>query len=223
VIVHRIAQRSPEWYALRCGKLTASSAADVLTVGKAGAEAVARRDLRLKLACERLTGIPEPGGFISDEMQRGIDKEADAVAAYEAKSGLLVDTSVGFMELERLTASLSGVTQSELVMAGYSPDGVVGDGLVECKCPKTSTHLGYLRDPGSLAKKYAAQAWHGLWVSGASWLDLVSFDDRLPSHLSLVVVRVLPEKVPDYALAATLFLNEVSAEVDALNALKEIA
>ncbi len=210
MIVHRIPQRSEQWYALRCGKLTASSAADVLVTGKAGAEAVARRDLRLKLACERLTGIPETGGFVSDEMQRGIEKEADAVAAYEAKTGLLVDTSVGFME--------HGVE-----LAGYSPDGVVGDGLVECKCPKTSTHLGYLRDPGSLAKKYAAQAWHGLWISGASWLDLVSFDDRLPSHLSLVVVRVLPEKVPDYALAATLFLKEVSAEVDALNALKEIA
>lgn len=207
-MIHRIPQRAEQWYALRCGKLTASSAADVLTVGKAGAEAVARRDLRLKLACERLTGIPEPGGFVSDEMQRGIEKEADAIAAYEAKTGLLVDTSVGFMEAED-------------VLAGYSPDGVVGDGLVECKCPKTSTHLGYLRDPGTLAKKYAAQAWHGLWISGASWLDLVSFDDRLPSHLSLVVVRVLPEKVPDYALAATLFLKEVSAEVDALNALKE--
>ncbi len=210
MIVHRIPQRSEQWYALGCGKLTASSAADVLVTGKAWAEAVARRDLRLKLACERLTGIPEPGGFVSDEMQRGIDKEADAIAAYEAKTGLLVDTSVGFMEAED-------------VLAGYSPDGVVGDGLVECKCPKTSTHLGYLRDPGSLAKKYAAQAWHGLWISGASWIDLVSFDDRLPSHLSLVVVRVLPDKVPDYALAATLFLNEVTAEVNALNALKEIA
>lgn len=210
MIAHRVPQRSEQWYALRCGKLTASSAADVLVTGKAGAEAVARRDLRLKLACERLTGIPEPGGFVSDEMQRGIEKEADAIAAYEAKTGLLVDTSVGFMEADD-------------VLAGYSPDGVVGDGLVECKCPKTSTHLGYLRDPGSLAKKYAAQAWHGLWISGASWLDLVSFDDRLPSHLSLVVVRVLPDKVPDYALAATLFLNEVTAEVNALNALKEIA
>lgn len=210
MIAHRVPQRSEQWYALRCGKLTASSAADVLVTGKAGAEAVARRDLRLKLACERLTGIPEPGGFVSDETQRGIEKEADAIAAYEAKTGLLVDTSVGFMEADD-------------VLAGYSPDGVVGDGLVECKCPKTSTHLGYLRDPGSLAKKYAAQAWHGLWISGASWLDLVSFDDRLPSHLSLVVVRVLPDKVPDYALAATLFLNEVTAEVNALNALKEIA
>ncbi len=209
VIVHRITQRSPEWYALRCGKLTASSAADVLVTGRGSAESLTRRDLRLRLACERLTGITE-SGFVSDEMQRGIEKEADAVAAYEAKTGLLVDTSVGFMEADD-------------VLAGYSPDGIVGDGLVECKCPKTYTHLGYLRDPGSLAKKYAAQAWHGLWISGASWLDLVSFDDRLPSHLSLVVVRVLPDKVPDYALAATLFLNEVTAEVNALNALKEIA
>lgn len=208
--IHRIPQRSPEWFAIRCGKLTASSAADVLAVGKGKDEAVARRDLRIRLACERLTGRPESGGYVNEDMQRGIDKEPDAIAAYEAKSGLLVDTSVGFISADD-------------VLAGYSPDGVVGEGLVETKCPKTATHLGYLKDPASLAKKYAAQAWHGLWISGAAWLDLVSFDDRLPAYLSLVVVRVLPDKVPDYALAATLFLNEVSAEVDALNALKETA
>lgn len=208
MIVHRVPQRSPEWYALRCGKLTASCAADVLAAGKGATEAVSRRDLRLKLACERLTGVPESGGYVNEDMQRGIEKEPAAIGAYESRSGVLVDTSVGFME-------------HDAVMAGYSPDGRVGDGLVECKCPKTATHLGYLKDPSSLAKKYAAQAWHGLWISGAEWMDLVSFDDRLPAHLSLVVVRVWPEKVPDYELAATLFLNEVVAEVNALNALKE--
>lgn len=208
--VHTVAQRSEAWYRLRSGRLTASCAEDVLAKGKSGAEAYKRRDLRLRLAAERLTGLPESGGYVSAEMQRGIDKEPDAVAAYEARKGVLVDASVGFMSHDDL-------------MAGYSPDGLVGDGLLETKCPKTATHLGYLRAPSSLADDYMPQILHALWISGAPWLDIVSFDDRLPAHLSLVGYRVEPVKVPDYALAATLFLGEVDKTVSELESLTGVA
>lgn len=204
--VHRMAQRSPEWFSLRAGRLTGSCAEDVLAQGKGGAEAYKRRDLKIRLAAERLTGVPEPSGYKSPEMQRGEDKEPDGVGAYEACNGVLVDTSVGFMSHDDL-------------MAGYSPDGLVGDGLLEVKCPKTATHLGYLRDPASLAKAYMPQLLHGLWISGAPWVDIVSFDDRLPANLALVVTRVDAAKVPDYALAATLFLGEVDAMMSELQAL----
>jgi len=202
-----MAQRSPEWFALRAGRLTGSCAEDVLAQGKGGAEAYKRRDLKIRLAAERLTNAPESSGYVTADMQRGIDKEPDAVAAYEARHGVLVDTSVGFMA-------------SDDLMAGYSPDGIVmGDGLLETKCPKTATHLGYLRDPLSLAKAYMPQLLHGLWISGAPWVDIVSFDDRLPANLALVVTRVDAAKVPDYALAATLFLGEVDAMMSELQAL----
>lgn len=204
--IHRVPQRSPEWFALRAGRLTASCADDVLAKGKKGEEAYKRRDLRLRLAAERLTGIPEAGGYVNADMQRGIDKEPDAVSLYEVRTGAMVDTSVGFMA-------------SDDCMAGYSPDGLVGDGLLETKCPKTATHLGYLRHPSSLVDDYMAQILHGLWISGAPWLDIVSFDDRLPENISLVVCRVDNTGVNDYALAATLFLREVDATVEELLAL----
>ena len=209
--IHRVPQRSEQWYALRCGRLTASCAADVLATGRGGAEAVARRDLRLRLACERLTGIPESEGYVSDEMKRGIEKEADAIAAYEARTGALVDTSVGFIAHDEL-------------MAGYSPDGLVADGLLEIKCPKTSTHLGYLKNPETLADRYRLQAYHALWITEAPWITLVSFDDRLPAALSLAVTTLLVNReVGAYALAATNFLTELDNEVAALEALKETA
>ena len=56
-IVLDVAQRSPEWFAARCGRVTSTAAADMLATIKSG-EAAARRDLRTRLVCERLTGIP---------------------------------------------------------------------------------------------------------------------------------------------------------------------
>ena len=48
-------QRTPAWFAARAGRLTASRAKDMLAAIKTG-EAAARRDLRIQLVVERLTG-----------------------------------------------------------------------------------------------------------------------------------------------------------------------
>ena len=80
----------------RGGKLTASYAADVFARIKTG-EAAARRDLRMRLVVERLTGeTQDDNGFVSKDMQRGIDVEPQAFAAYEAESGTMV-TRAGFI------------------------------------------------------------------------------------------------------------------------------
>ena len=106
-----VPQRSEAWFAARAGRLTASRAADMLKKIKTG-EAAGRRDLRMQLVTERLTGVPEDGdGFVSAAMQRGIDLEPMAFAAYEAATGQMA-TKVGFI-------------QSDDFLAGYSPDGVI--------------------------------------------------------------------------------------------------
>ena len=74
--IHDCEQRSPEWYAVRAGRLTGSCAVDMLaTVKTKGAEAAARRDLRYRLVVERLTGTPQDdgNGFVNAAMQRGIE------------------------------------------------------------------------------------------------------------------------------------------------------
>jgi predicted phage-related endonuclease len=206
VIVVCTEQRQPEWYAARVGKLTGSAAGDMLARIKTG-EAAARRDLRTRLVCERLTGQSQEDGFVSPAMQWGIEKEADAFAAYEAQTGTLVNR-VGFLAHDTLPA-------------GCSPDGEVGGytGIIELKAPKSATHLKYIR-AGTVPSDYLPQITHNLWITGAQWCDFASFDDRFPPALHLFRVRVERNQadIDAYELMARAFLNEVEAELAELDA-----
>lgn len=202
-------QRSAEWFAARVGRLTGSVAGDMLAAGRTKSEeSVKRRDLRLRLATERLTNQPQEDSYVNAVMQRGIDKEPDAFAAYEAQSGNLVRRT-GFLTHDAL-------------MVGCSLDGDVDDfaGIVECKCPKSATHLGYLRER-CVPKNHMPQIWHNLWVTGAQWCDFVSFDDRFPDALQLFVCRVprVELDIVAYEKCALAFLGEVAAEVEAVRGL----
>lgn len=202
-------QRSPEWFAARAGRATGSRASDILAKIKSG-EAAARRDYRMQLAIERITGKPlDDGGFVSKDMQRGIDCEPLALAAYEADTGNIVERT--------------GFLIAPDVMAGCSLDGSVDNfaGIIEVKCPKTATHAGYLRSR-TIPADYMAQITHNLWVSEAAWCDFVSFDDRMPEGLQYLRIRVERASVnmKAYEDALLAFLAEVDAEVDALLALR---
>lgn len=195
-------QRSDAWFAARCGRLTGSRAADMLAEVKTkGAEAAARRDLRTQLVVERLTGQPQEDGYINGVMQRGIDLEPAAFAAYEAETGSVVRRT-GFLSHNALPV-------------GCSLDGHVDDfiGIVEIKCPKSATHMGYLK-AGAVPSTHRAQIIHNLWVTGAEWCDFVSFDDRFPPALRLFVARVVrePIKILAYEKNVLRFLEEVETE-----------
>ena len=197
-------QRSPEWFAARLGKLTASRAKDMLATIKSG-EAAARRDLRVQLVCERLTGQGQEDAYVTADMERGTALEPEAVGAYEVATGNLV-RSVGFL------------AHTEL-MAGGSPDGVIGDyeGLIEIKAPRPANHLRAIR-AGGVPKEHEAQVRHLLWLTGAAWLDFVSYCPAFPSHLQLYISRVTPsaDDLGWYDAAVRAFLSEVDAEVASL-------
>jgi hypothetical protein len=199
-------QGSPEWLADRVGLATASRAGDIVATIKSG-EAAARRAYKWELICEQLTGEAQEGGFISEAMQRGTDMEPLARAAYEVHTGSLV------ME--------AGFARDRTFLAGASVDGQIDDwtGLVEIKCPKTATHVRLLR-AGIVPLLYLPQITHQAWITGASWVDFVSFDDRLPTNLQLFVVRWQRDEraVHTHAAAVVEFLNEVQDEVSALRA-----
>lgn len=201
-------QRSEAWYAARAGLLTGSRAADAMARIKTG-EAAARRDYRLQLTVERITGLPMEGGFITPEMQRGMDLEPAARARYEIDSGNLVRQT--------------GFVVGDNPYTGCSLDGDVDEfaGIVEFKCPKSTTHVRYL-EARSLPSDYRLQVTHNLWVTGAQWCDFCSFDDRLPAGLDWFCVRVHASDldIPFYAADAARFLAEVSVEVEKLSALR---
>ena len=204
-------QRTTGWYQARAGRLTGSVADVVMTAGKGGKESVQRRDLRLLLALERITGIAdEPDGWLSKDVQRGIEKEPDAIARYEAETGLIVRRT--------------GFIQHLGLPIGCSLDGDANDLHIiqELKSPKSATHVRYIRE-GKLPADYQWQCAHNLWVSCAKELHFVSFDDRLPDGLQFFMVVVTPESVEmtRYVAEATKFLAEVKVEVDQLQALMQ--
>lgn len=201
-------QRSPEWFQARAGKLTGSKASLVTDFLKSGKESAGRRDYRLQLVCERLVGKPQEDGegFVNAAMQRGIDMEPMAFAAYEALTGDMV-TRTGF---------LAHTTHQ----AGCSLDGHVGNftGIVEIKCPKSATHLGYWRGKSEPPEDHMPQIIHNLWISGAEWCDFLSYDDRFPEQMQTFMVRVKRSEVDlaAYEAAALKFLAEVDTEVNAI-------
>lgn len=203
--IHDCEQRTPEWFAARLGRLTASDAKEAFSAVKSG-EAAGRVKVRCKIVVERLTGVSCEDSYTNAAMQRGLDHEEEARSAYEALTGILVEPC-GFVAHDDL-------------MIGCSPDGVI-DGLaagVELKVPLLHTHVGYLRGKAAVPSAYVPQILHSLFVTDAAWWDFVSFAPELPGNLRTFHVRVKREDVDLKAHEAAVlkFLAECDEEERAL-------
>jgi exodeoxyribonuclease (lambda-induced) len=211
VTYHEVEQRSEAWQTLRLGRLTASRASDMLATIKNG-EAASRRNLRLQLVLERLTGRSHERGFQSQAMQDGIERELAAVARYDALMGGLTQ-AVGF------------VSHNEL-MAGCSPDGFVSDDrIVSIKCPIPATHLDYLRS-GTIPREYFSQLLQECWLTGRRRCDFFSYNPDfadLGLDWKLVQFTVTDDEVAVYAKQAIAFLQEVDREVNAVRTMADTA
>jgi len=195
------------WKQDRAGKATGSRAADILAKIKSG-EAAARRDYRVQLAVERLTGAPAEDGYINKEMEWGTAQEPFSRMAFEAATGLLVQEA-GFAYLPD-------------IQAGCSVDGFIDDdgrkGLFETKSPKSATHVNYLL-AGRLPPQYEPQVTFNMWITGARFADFASFDPRMPEGLQLFRIRVERDdkRIAEIQDEVTAFLAEVDTLVAKLN------
>jgi len=204
-------QRSEMWISARVGKLTGSCASAMMTTVQKG-EAAARRDLRVRLALERITGVSQEEDFYAKAVEHGENAEPAALGLYEAETGHVIER-VGFLLADSLPA-------------GCSLDAFVANrhGIVEAKCPKSATHLSYLRTR-QIPTAYRWQCIHNLWISGAEWCDFISFDDRFPDDLQYLCVRLErnESEIKSYAEAAARFLAEVAIEVADINKMRKAA
>ena len=194
-------QRTPEWFAARLGKATASRIADVMAKTKTGYGA-SRENYLMELALERITNAQAPF-FTTAAMQWGIDQEPAARSAYEATTGNFV-TEVGMID------------HPTIPMSGASPDGFVGDdGLIEIKCPESKKHLKTLstRKPDG---DYVYQMQWQMACTGRQWCDFVSYDPRFPDHLQLIIVRVSrdDDMIAKVEKEVSVFLDEVTKTVE---------
>ncbi len=189
-------QRSDEWFAERCGKVTASRIADVVARTRSGYGA-SRANYMAELLVERLTGKPVES-YSTPAMQRGVEMEQEAVAAYEFYTGNATE-AVGF------------VPHPKIAMTGASPDRLVGlDGLVEIKCPNTATHIALLLG-GEIDNRYRLQMQWQLSCTERMWCDFAPYDPRLPERMALHVRRQPRDDdvIKMLELEVSLFLSEL--------------
>ncbi len=201
------AQRTDEWFAVRLGKVTASRMADVLSKGKSG-ESASRRNYRIELVAQRLTNQPnEP--FTNAAMEWGTATEPLARVAYELKHN-------------RDVIDIAFVEHPTIEWFGCSPDGLVGEnGLIEIKCPNTTTHLDWMED-GKAPSKHIPQMMAQMACTGLQWCDFVSYDPRLPEDLQLFIVRVNrdQEYIDNMEVEVKKFLKEVEETINKLKSKK---
>lgn len=202
-----IEQGTPEWHAIRCGKVTASRVADIMRKTKTGISATRQRYLG-ELVAERMTGKPTET-FKSKDMEWGNATEEQARSSYE------------FVAMAGDLVGVTFVDHPKIMMSGASPDRLVGNGgLLEVKCPATHTHIATLLGE-RIEPDYLTQMQWQMACTGRAWCDFVSFDPRMPEDMRLFVKRIErdPAMIADLEAAVSKFLEEVSATVSRLEQL----
>lgn len=203
----RVEQGSIAWRELRAGNATASRIADIIAKTKTG-YSTSRENYMTELVIERFGVIGE--GFTNAAMVHGTETEPFARSAYELKNGIMV-------------SEIDYVPHKTIKRAGASPDGIVGDGLLEIKCPNSTTHFNYFL-AGEVPEKYKPQMAWQMSCTGAKWCDFVSFDPRVPTDLQYFEIRYERDDVYIATLEAEVskFLEEVEAKYQQLNNLIQL-
>lgn len=151
-------QQTPEWYAIRAGRPTASSFDKIVTTkGEPSKQSI---KYLYKLAGEFVSGQPEET-YQNGAMLRGCEMEEEARNLYQVINDVEVQ-KVGFC-----------LADSEKY--GASPDGLIGeDGLLEIKCPTLAVHVEYLLG-GKMPSTYFQQVQGQLLVTGRKYCDFLSY------------------------------------------------
>lgn len=194
-----VEQGTDLWKQLRLGHITASNIDNVMAKGKGNAESITRNKYKMRLVAERLTN-QSIESFTSAAMEWGVEQEQFACMAYEIKQNTLVERT-GFW------------LHPTIKWIGVSPDRLVGEkGILEAKCPQTTTHLDYIF-ADKMPAEYVKQVQCQLWVTGREWCDFISFDPRLPQKNQLFVKRVErdEELIKEMEQESIKFLAEVES------------
>ena len=209
-------QNTAEWFAARCGKVTASKIADAAARlskksknGEKGDWAAAHTTYVSQLALELVTRTPGEH-YVSKPMEIGAQYEGEARIEYWMRYGTDVDET-GF------------VLHPALDWLGASPDGLVGiDGGIEIKVPLLETHWGYLIDD-EIPRNYQMQMQCGMLCCEREWWDFVSYcppdiAPELPDEFRMFCKRLHADESVFIEIeeAATRTIEEAAAMVELL-------
>ncbi len=169
--LHMVEQRTPEWHALRMGKMTASEAQCIAANGR-GLESYI-----FKVVVAAVTGRSQENFDGNSHTDRGNELEAEARLSYELTKDVTVQ-EVGFIELDEYV--------------GCSPDGLIGeDGGLEIKCPNDVKYFQLLTGSAGPEESYVWQCHMSLLITGRKYWDLAYYNPNF--RKSLLVFRIEPE------------------------------
>jgi predicted phage-related endonuclease len=200
-----IEQRSPEWFAQRAGKITASRFIDVVSRTREGKPTSDRARYLRELVFERSAGAAKHE-IKSRALTWGTEVEGFAREAYELQTGNVVRPAEFTVHVR-------------YPFIGASADGLVDpDGGIEMKCPHDEgVHIATWLD--GMPAEHVPQVQGNMGVHGRSWWDFISYDPRQAPHLRLYVQRIPRDDAYIARLVVELqaFEAEVAAAVERLS------
>jgi hypothetical protein len=193
-------QNSPEWYAARLGKPTASCFEKIITpTGKEGTQADKYMNV---LIAEIIRGERFEAFKGNVFTERGKEYEAAAVKDYELLRG--VDAfAVGFCTNDEGTI-------------GCSPDRLIGDdGILEMKVPNPDNHVEHMLK-GKLEQEHRPQTQGQLFVTGRQWCDTICWNPKMQP----VIIRSERDNAYIFEMSRLLnqFLQRMQARIEELKA-----
>lgn len=204
-------QGTPEWFAARCGKVTASEFANAISLcsrtsgkRKPGDPTAAAERYAADLAIERIHGQPYGEPVKTWVLERGHEMEFRARMAYEART--------------RAYVTEAGICVTDDSLFGYSTDGLVeSDGLIEVKAPIDGSKIVSMWATGDTSE-YDHQMQGGMWITGRRWCDFLMFVPELANvGKDLFIKRIWRDD--DFIDAMVLELRRFAQMVDTYEAL----
>lgn len=174
---HHIAQYSDAWVRQTAGVPSASKFASIVT--PAGKPSSGQDGYMNALLAEWLMGARDISGFANAAMERGLELEPEACRWFEFEhrgEGLRLEHG-SWITLDDGSA---GCSADYLV---YRDDELLGG--LEMKCPEPATHVGYLRESLSVAKKYKQQVQGGLFITQLPRWWTLSYHPMLPPAVTV--------------------------------------
>lgn len=169
-IIYHVDQRSPEWFALREKRLTASHAQAIATNGKGLVTYVNK-----KMAAYYSTN--EKDFYVNADIQRGIDLEPEAAAVYAWEYNVATQI-IGFVIRDDYSGASPDLFESK-------------DGVVEIKCLNNENHFNLLMG-GKFETKYVWQGQALMLICEKRFCKLVSYNPNFDK--SLVVKTIEPDQ-----------------------------
>lgn len=207
-------QGDATWLQTRLGMITSSRIAAVIGKRKRQPkegppeELAARWNLKVEIVSERLSGSAAEH-YVSYWMDQGRENEPLALAAYEQLRDCEVE-QIGFLY------------HPTMEWGGCSPDGRIGsEGLVEAKCPKLATHIGYLVAQ-EIPEIYLPQlCWQLACDETRQWNDFISYCPELPKPYRIFRKRLertaaVDDTIRGMEAEAKQFVSEVDQLLERL-------